>query len=219
MRLFLFLMTLTFSWNAIKAEKVAQGYIITLKNDTLLGSFNLQSIKVKEGTFFKPFNWGMFSLSVNFISKNGEKKEYLPKNLKGFDFDFDGVKYKFRTLKIGSEELQSFFSDDAPTEVFAQTYIEDSPISYYIFRFNYDVFRRYKGRSNLNNYYYNYYLKTSTGLVRIVRTYKKNELFTILKDMLNLEESFIETIPKKYQFNEIEEVINSYNLWKRKKRN
>ncbi len=217
MKLFLFLMTLTFNWNTIKAEKIAQGYIITLKNDTLLGSFNLQKVKVKEGTLFKPFNWGMFALSVNFISKDGEEKEYLPKSIKGFDFDFDGVKYKFRSLKIGSEELQSFFSDDAPIEVFAQMYIEDSPISFYIFRFNYDVFRRYKGRSDLNNYYYKYYSKTPAGLVRIDRTYKKNELFTILKDILKLEESFIETIPKKYQLNEIQEVINSYNSWKRKK--
>jgi hypothetical protein len=217
MKVFLFLITFAFNWNIIKAEKIAQGYIITLKNDTLHGTFNLQKVKVKEGTLFKPFNWAMFSLSVNFISKDGEEKEYLPQNLKGFDFDFDGVQYKFRSLKIGSEELQSFFSDGAPTEVFAQIHVEDSPISFYIFRFNYDVFRRYKGRSNLNNYYYNYYAKTPAGLVRIDRTFKKNELFTILKDILKLEESFIETIPKKDQLGELQEVIESYNLWKRKK--
>jgi hypothetical protein len=201
----------------LKAEKIAQGYIITSKNDTIYGSFNLQKIKAKEGKLFIPFNWGMFSLSVNFISKDGEEKEYLPKNLTGFDFDFDGVKYKFRSLKIGTEELQSFYSDDAPTEVFAQMYIEGSPISFYIFRFNYDVFRRFKGRSSLDNYYHNYYSKTPAGLVRINRTFKKNELLTILKDDLKLEESFIETVPKKYNLNNLEEMINNYNTWKKKK--
>jgi hypothetical protein len=217
MKLLFSLLILSFTINTLKAEKIAQGYIITSKNDTIYGSFNLQKIKAKEGKLFIPFNWGMFSLSVNFISKDGEEKEYLPKNLKGFDFDFDGAKYKFRSLKIGTEELQSFYSDDAPTEVFAQLYIEDSPISFYIFRFNYDVFRRYKGRSSLDNYYHNYYSKTPAGLIRINRTFKKNELVTILKDDLKLEESFIETIPKKYQLNEIQEVIVNYNTWKRKK--
>jgi hypothetical protein len=215
MKLLFSLVILSFSWNTLKAEKIAQGYIITSKNDTIYGSFNLQKIKAKEGKLFIPFNWGMFSLSVNFISKDGEEKEYLPKNLTGFDFD--GVKYKFRSLKIGTEELQSFYSDDTPTEVFAQMYIEGSPISFYIFRFNYDVFRRFKGRSSLDNYYHNYYSKTPAGLVRINRTFKKNELLTILKDDLKLEESFIETIPKKYQLNEIQEVIDTYNTWKRKK--
>lgn len=217
MKLLFSFVILSFSWNTVKAEKIAQGYIINLKNDTIYGSFNLQKVKLKEGTLFKPFNWGMFSLSVNFISKDGEEKEYQPKNIKGFDFDFDGVKYKFRTLKIGTDELQSFFSDDAPTEVFAQMHIEGSPISFYIFRFNYDVFRRYKGRSSLDNYYHNYYLNTPAGIVRINRTYKKNELFTILRDDLKLEESFLETIPKKYQLGKIEEVIDSYNIWKKMK--
>jgi hypothetical protein len=49
------------------------------------------------------------------------------------------------------------------------------------------------------------------------RTFKNDELFSILKDDLKLEESFIETVPKKYRLDEIEEVINSYNAWKKKR--
>ena len=215
MKQILFLLILCISIQSVRSEKIAEGYIINLKNDTISGKIDLQ--RIKGMSLYKPFNWGMFSLSVTFILKDGQEKEFFPRDIKGFDFEYSDMHYKFRTLKIGTEELQSLFSDDAPSEVFAQMHIEGNPISFYIFRFNSDVFRHFKGKASLNNYYYNYYAKTPSGLVRMNRTFKNNELFTILRDDLKLEESFIETVPKKYRLDEIEEVINSYNAWKKKR--
>ncbi len=211
----LLLVILTISIGAAQAEKIADGYIITLKNDTIQGQIKLQ--KFKGDAFYKPFNWGMFAISMTLRLKDGAEKEYFPNEIKGFDFDYDDVHYEFRGLKIDTDELQSFTKDDAPAWVFAQMEIQATPVSFFIFRFNADVFHRYKGRASMDNYYKNYYVKMPSGLVKLNRTFKKNELFTILKDDLNLEESFIETVPKKYNLNEIQEVIKSYNEWKKGK--
>ena len=214
MRQLVGLLILIISFQTLKAEKIAQGYVITLKNDTVYGTIDLQKFRTKELTFYKPFNLGMFALSLLFTTKDGNETAYPANSITGFDFEYEKVKYRFRSLNINSEELQSFHADDAPTHVFAELKAEGKFLSYYRFNFNADMFRKYKGRGSYFNYYWNDYVKTPKGLKFLKRTYKRNELSTIMKNDLELEESFIQTIPKKYSLDELAEVIDRYNAFK-----
>ena len=195
------------------AQKTAQGYIIGLQNDTIPGSFNLQ--KFKGDMFYKPFNWGMFAVSVFFTKQDGTEVEYPAGQIKGFDLDYKGEHYKYRSLNTIKADPQVLMSDDAPAFVFANLVVEAEPISFYIFRFNYDVFHKYKGVASKDNYYHSFYAVKNGKLISLEHTLKKDELRTTMRDVLTLEEEFIATVPKKYGYYDLEKVIVSYNEWKK----
>ncbi|MGC4104305.1 hypothetical protein [Ferruginibacter sp.] len=106
----LLLFILSIALSAGHAEKIADGYIITLKNDTIKGQIRLERIR---DAYYIPFNWGMFILSMNFTAKGGTEKEYSPAEIKGFNFDYKDVHYEFRSLNIDSDELQFFKKESA----------------------------------------------------------------------------------------------------------
>lgn len=95
------------SISEICEAKSLDGYIITLKNDTINGIVDVPNYNPRSGTYYRNnINLEMCFIQITFRKSTQEKnKTYKPEEIKEYGFHYKDVPFKFKSFLITKNSL------------------------------------------------------------------------------------------------------------------
>lgn len=88
MKYFTLILTIFCSFGNLFSQTTASGYYISKNSDTINARF-----KLKKGGFGQLNN--DFTKEIIVLKSNGDSEIFMPSDIKGYEFTFDGIKYQF----------------------------------------------------------------------------------------------------------------------------
>lgn len=191
--------------------KTIPGFIITESSDTITGEIKLSLFNPNTGGYIvHGIDLESFSSLVRFKASSDKRfRNYEPEDIKGFCFYYKSNVYTFRKLKL---EFSSIIKADRIRYRFLNL-IYKGELSLYR-----DIVRKpgMKDPYDLTNQeeiHYDYYLFNELNGLNKVELTKELKTIKDLLSLYNLDEDFLNQIPEKSKFKEIEAILKKYDDW------
>ncbi len=212
------LLLLQLCWTAAFASD-QEGYIINTNGDTVKGKVDVELKKIVFGK--KDLDLGEMEKVISFSENGGKFKKVYPADIAGYGFSFNDVWYHFVVLdwnKNTWKKNQSAFERKIKNlEVFIHRAMEGAVT---VYKDYYKEVTTMIGMSNSKTEKLVtelYILTSDLGFVEVApATFGGNKkLKEFLIKYLSLEDEFLKMVEDKAKFSDAEEVLRSYNDWKR----
>jgi hypothetical protein len=191
--------------------KRVNGYIISNSGDTLNGYIKVYRFDRATGVWIiNGIDMQCYHMDVSFKNEDGGKfKTYIPEDILGFGFAYQGREFKFQRFVL---EPKNIFSREG-SKIYRFLSLEHSgKIS--LFRDIIRVSNPSSGlMSNIPNFFFDYYIfLTGSGLKKLEVKDEQDSLVKILADY-GFEEEFLDGLPHDTKLKDIKAVLESYDLW------
>lgn len=218
---------LFFTTSSLKAED-CRGYIIKLNGDTTWGSLDIpfykRAINLKKEIQFADM-WS----GVKFKEGAAKEKKIKPTEISGFGFEHSGQPYHFEVYDMQANSgkkapkwMGKFFNN---FRVFVLR-LEDGPLPIYKEFWKSEEERTREDLSErkittitreINT---ELYVKNNEGFfieITPISLNGRGKLKKFMKDRLNLEDEYLQTVDDKAHFDDAEAILLRYNEWKKTK--
>jgi len=189
------------------------GYIITNTNDTVYGEVDAFRHNLYPGALvIAGIDLESYYHSVSFKSETDKRaKTYTSEDILGFAFTVKSIEYQFRRFKIESNSiahnererycfLNLLLSSELKLYRFAERKQNDTSHDFY--------------KDQTSVYYDLYLYSDKKGLRRVLKSKEMKTLIELLR-FYEVDEAFLETLPRRTKFKYVKDVLIDYEKWKR----
>lgn len=200
----------------------APGYIIQLSGDTVKGFVDIST--VHEQMFGKlVIDYPTLETQIKFSEGGGKKKKLDEKAILGFGFIYGGEEHHFVFLDLKKDKVKQGTKLGRDRSYFDRFFVRRTGDGYLTVFKHYFAYERTSNQSFMKENYWwvgQVYVKhPELGYIDIAPVdMSKWDFKKFLVEQLKLEEEFVSTIPKKKDWDQAEEVLKSYNTWKKEKK-
>lgn len=207
-----FIVLFFFAGNAFSRQ--VPGFIITHNADTINGLIKVSKVSLmNRAVNVNGIDLETFHYMVSF-KENGQKhfKTYQVNDIKGFNFRYKDVTYKFQQFELRSN---TFVSGDQVRSRFLCEIVKGEVTLYK------DITRRQTGVDQQHLYknyqgavYYEYYLyNKELGLAKVIKSNSSESLLDLLLQY-GVDDEYLQLISPQTKYKDVKEVLIDYENWK-----
>ncbi len=198
-----------------------EGYILKSGVDTVWGKVDVQMKKVIFGK--KEIDFADMNQEIEFTENGGKSKNYKAGEIAGFGFNNSGMWFHYVVLDWSANTWKKSlpgFSRKVREGKYFINRVEDGAVPLY--KFYYKVTSTTIGSSGTSKSESSeselYIMSAGLGYVEVApASFSANKkLKEFLMKYLSMEEDFLKTVDDKAKFSDAEEILKTYNEWKRR---
>lgn len=201
-------------------------YIINLSGDTVKGIIEIKTLYEKPFKKKEVVHFPRLETQIKFAEGDGKKKKLDEEDMKGFGFMYENEWYHFIFLDLKRDKVKNgvggFIRDVSLFTKFFVRRTDEGYLTVYKHYFqpdpssNRSFMKEYIGSDWIGQVYVKH---PDLGYIDIApMEMSKRDFKKFLMQELKMEDEYVNTIPAKKNWDEAEEVLKSYNVWKKNKK-